>query len=56
MPQLLIEIFLSNSEFKNEVKHAIFLAKHDYDADCSKIADSFWLDLRFKTTPDVIFY
>lgn len=54
MPQLLINIFLSNSEFKNEVKHALFLLKHNDDSDCSKAADLLWLELRFETSADVI--
>lgn len=54
MSQLLIEIFLSNLEFKNKFKYALFLLKNDDNDNCSNAAELLWIELRFETTADVI--
>ncbi|KAI1721194.1 protein ILITYHIA [Ditylenchus destructor] len=52
---LLMEIFSYNAEFKNEMRRAIYLAIHDQDSDCAKLADVLWYDLRLHTSNDFAF-
>lgn len=51
--QLFIEIFVENSSFKSEVRHWIYLARHDSAEDCAEAAETLWHLLRFDTSPDV---
>uniref|UniRef100_A0A915EVC0 Uncharacterized protein n=1 Tax=Ditylenchus dipsaci TaxID=166011 RepID=A0A915EVC0_9BILA len=55
MPQLLQEIFAINQPLKDELKRAVFLARHDQDSDCNKLADVVWFELRLKTANEFAF-